>query len=42
MAIVIWAPCGIRGVNTDRTGIKLFPVGYYLQPATDATRSAPP
>jgi branched-chain amino acid transport system permease protein len=33
MAIAIWAPRGIWGLISDRTGIKLFPVGYYLHPA---------
>jgi branched-chain amino acid transport system permease protein len=36
MAIAIWAPRGIWGLISDRTGIKLFPVGYYLRPAADA------
>src|SRR5262249_23999538 len=32
-AFAIWAPRGIWAGITDRTGIKLFPVGYYLRPA---------
>jgi branched-chain amino acid transport system permease protein len=37
MAIAIWAPRGIWGLISDRTGIKLFPVGYYLRPTADIT-----
>jgi branched-chain amino acid transport system permease protein len=32
MAVAIWAPRGIWGVVTDKLGIRLFPVGYYLWP----------
>jgi len=38
IAVAIWAPRGIWGLITDRTGIKLFPVGYYLWPAGDDGR----
>ncbi len=38
MAIAIWAPRGIWGLISDRTGIKLFPVGYYVRPAPDTAR----
>ncbi len=30
MAIAIWAPRGLWGLASDRLGIRLFPVGYYL------------
>jgi branched-chain amino acid transport system permease protein len=40
MAIAIWAPRGIWGLISDRTGIKLFPVGYYLRPAGDAATAS--
>ena len=33
MAVAIWAPRGIWGLISDRLGIRLFPVGYYLWPA---------
>jgi branched-chain amino acid transport system permease protein len=33
IAVAIWVPRGIWGLVTDRTGIRLFPVGYYLWPA---------
>jgi branched-chain amino acid transport system permease protein len=38
MVIAIWAPRGLWGLIADRFGIRLFPVGYYLHPATDAAR----
>src|SRR5262249_28453075 len=40
MVIAIWTPRGIWGLISDRTGIKLFPVGYYLRPATDPAQPA--
>jgi ABC-type branched-subunit amino acid transport system permease subunit len=32
MAIAIWAPRGLWGLISDRLGIRLFPVGYWLWP----------
>ncbi|MGO8957732.1 MAG: branched-chain amino acid ABC transporter permease [Streptosporangiaceae bacterium] len=32
MAVAIWAPRGLWGLASDRFGIRLFPVGYYLWP----------
>jgi branched-chain amino acid transport system permease protein len=32
IGVAIWAPRGIWGLVTDRTGVRLFPVGYYLWP----------
>jgi ABC-type branched-subunit amino acid transport system permease subunit len=32
IAVAIWAPRGIWGVFSERTGIRLFPVGYFLWP----------
>jgi branched-chain amino acid transport system permease protein len=39
MAVAIWAPRGIWGVVTDRLGVRLFPVGYYLWPAGESRQS---
>jgi branched-chain amino acid transport system permease protein len=36
MAVAIWAPRGLWGVISDRLGIRLFPVGYYLWPPEGA------
>jgi branched-chain amino acid transport system permease protein len=33
IAVAIWAPRGIWGLVSDRLGIRLFPVGYYVWPA---------
>lgn len=41
MAVAIWAPRGIWGVFAERTGIRLFPVGYWVWP-TDAGRGSNP
>jgi branched-chain amino acid transport system permease protein len=30
IAVAIWAPRGLWGLIADRTGIRLFPVGYWL------------
>lgn len=38
IAVAIWAPRGIWGVVSDRTGIRLFPVGYYVWPAGERPR----
>jgi ABC-type branched-subunit amino acid transport system permease subunit len=38
IAVAIWMPRGIWGVVTDRTGIRLFPVGYYLWPVGEDGR----
>jgi ABC-type branched-subunit amino acid transport system permease subunit len=32
IAVAIWAPRGLWGLFADRTGVRLFPVGYYLWP----------
>ncbi len=32
MAVAIWAPRGLWGLASDRLGIRMFPVGYYLWP----------
>ncbi len=32
VAVAIWAPRGIWGLFAERTGIRLFPVGYWLWP----------
>jgi branched-chain amino acid transport system permease protein len=33
MVVAIWAPRGLWGLISDKLGIRLFPVGYYLWPA---------
>ncbi len=33
IAVAIWAPRGIWGLVSEKLGIRLFPVGYYLWPA---------
>jgi len=33
MVVAIWAPRGLWGLISDRLGIRLFPVGYYLWPS---------
>jgi branched-chain amino acid transport system permease protein len=33
MVVAIWAPRGLWGLISDKFGIRLFPVGYYLWPA---------
>ncbi|HEY2315162.1 MAG TPA: branched-chain amino acid ABC transporter permease [Streptosporangiaceae bacterium] len=38
IAVAIWMPRGIWGLVTDRTGIRLFPVGYYLWPVGEDGR----
>jgi branched-chain amino acid transport system permease protein len=40
MAVAIWAPRGLWGLITDRLGIRLFPVGYWLWPASESTRAS--
>jgi branched-chain amino acid transport system permease protein len=37
MAVAIWAPRGLWGLVSDRLGIRLFPVGYWLWPTGDGT-----
>jgi branched-chain amino acid transport system permease protein len=32
MTVAIWAPRGLWGLISDKLGIRLFPVGYYLWP----------
>jgi branched-chain amino acid transport system permease protein len=39
ITVAIWAPRGIWGLVTERTGIKLFPVGYYLWPKAEQKRN---
>src|SRR6266702_1161305 len=36
MAVAIWAPRGLWGLISDKLGLRLFPVGYYLWPASAA------
>lgn len=38
IAVAIWAPRGIWGLVSDRLGIRLFPVGYYVWPAGERPR----
>ena len=38
IAVAIWAPRGIWGLVTDRLGIRLFPVGYYVWPSGEHPR----
>jgi len=38
MVIAIFAPHGLWGLISDRLGIRLFPVGYYLWPAGTGPR----
>jgi ABC-type branched-subunit amino acid transport system permease subunit len=38
VAVAIWAPRGIWGLISDRLGIRLFPVGYWLWPAGERPR----
>lgn len=38
MGVAIWAPRGIWGLISDKLGIRLFPVGYYLWPASEIAR----
>jgi branched-chain amino acid transport system permease protein len=33
IAVAIWAPRGLWGLISERLGIRLFPVGYFLWPA---------
>jgi hypothetical protein len=40
MAVAIWAPRGLWGLISDRLGIRLFPVGYYLWPAGEHRRQS--
>jgi len=40
MAVAIWAPRGLWGLISDRLGIRIFPVGYWLWPATERERPA--
>lgn len=43
MTVAIWAPRGLWGLISDKLGIRLFPVGYYLWPAgTQPRRSLIP
>jgi ABC-type branched-subunit amino acid transport system permease subunit len=39
MVVAIWAPRGLWGVISDRLGIRLFPVGYYLWPSGSRPRN---
>jgi hypothetical protein len=38
IAVAIWAPRGIWGLVSDRLGIRLFPVGYFVWPAGERPR----
>jgi ABC-type branched-subunit amino acid transport system permease subunit len=38
MAVAVWAPRGIWGLISDRFGLRLFPVGYWLWPADQSAR----
>jgi ABC-type branched-subunit amino acid transport system permease subunit len=42
MVIAIWAPRGLWGLFTDRFHIRLFPVGYWLWPAAQASAAPRP
>lgn len=42
MAVAIWAPRGLWGLISDRLGIRLFPVGYYLWPSGESRRPRRP
>ncbi|HET9893512.1 MAG TPA: branched-chain amino acid ABC transporter permease [Streptosporangiaceae bacterium] len=39
MAVAIWEPRGLWGLISDKLGIRLFPVGYYLWPAGEPPRT---
>ncbi|HVB45507.1 MAG TPA: branched-chain amino acid ABC transporter permease [Streptosporangiaceae bacterium] len=41
MVVAIWAPRGLWGLISDRFGIRLFPVGYWLRRPADGTLPAP-
>jgi ABC-type branched-subunit amino acid transport system permease subunit len=32
VVMAVWVPCGIWGLIGDRLGLRLFPVGYWLDP----------
>ncbi|HEX5188304.1 MAG TPA: branched-chain amino acid ABC transporter permease [Streptosporangiaceae bacterium] len=38
MTVAIWAPRGLWGVISDKLGLRLFPVGYYLWPPGSAPK----
>jgi branched-chain amino acid transport system permease protein len=38
ISVAIWAPRGIWGLVSEKLGIRLFPVGYYLWPAGERPR----
>ncbi len=38
IAVAIWAPRGIWGLVSEKFGIRLFPVGYYVWPAGEQPR----
>ncbi len=40
ITIAIWAPRGIWGLFAERTGVRLFPVGYYLWPQGEQAAAA--
>lgn len=42
MVIAIWAPRGLWGLFADRFHIRLFPVGYWLWPAAQASGAPRP
>jgi branched-chain amino acid transport system permease protein len=39
MAAALWLPRGLWGLIRDRTGVSLFPVGYFVRPGTNLNRS---
>jgi branched-chain amino acid transport system permease protein len=39
ITVALWAPRGLWGVFSDWTGIRLFPVGYWLRPADGNART---
>ncbi|MGH3302911.1 MAG: branched-chain amino acid ABC transporter permease [Streptosporangiaceae bacterium] len=42
IGIAIWAPRGIWGLFAERTGIRLFPVGYWLWPTGEEQAAGNP
>jgi branched-chain amino acid transport system permease protein len=39
ISVAIWAPRGIWGLFSERTGVRLFPVGYYVWPPSEQARA---
>jgi branched-chain amino acid transport system permease protein len=40
MAVALWAPRGLWGLISERLGIRLFPVGYWLWPPAEGRRAS--